>query len=389
MNKISFVITDSNMKAGDNGEFFYEYVMNNYKDIKLYFLISKKSDDYNRLIKKGFNVVDIDDTKIFSILRDATVILYSKCQKPMTIMYKIYRNKCVFLNHGIESLNSVSKYLCNNISPRAKYIICASNVVCNNLKKYFNINNSEIIPVGLARWDSLIYKQKKHKNERPHILITFHWRNTELNKNELLFRNSDYLKNINLLLNDDKVKIISQKCDIIFMYHSMFSKYKKYFKVPKYIKYGSDVQFQDMLVDADAIITDFSSNAYEMAVIGKPTFYYIPDVDYVIDKCLYNVNNIKKNSIGKYCNDVNELIETINQFINGEFELSELAKKNIDKIFGDIDTNNCERIYNFICDNIIYKKNNISYNVQNKTNNIKLKIKERVEEYKSRKKIIK
>jgi CDP-glycerol glycerophosphotransferase (TagB/SpsB family) len=129
----------------------------------------------------------------------------------------------------------------------------------------------------------------------------------------------------------------------------MFYKYKDLFKVPKYIEYGTNLQFQDLLVEADAIVTDFSSNAYEMAVIGKPCFYYIPDVKYVQENMKqYKIENFEKYSIGKLCNTQKELLDTLDLFADGKYEMSELNRRNINSTFDFIDDRNCERIYEFV-----------------------------------------
>lgn len=343
---------DSVMKAGDNGEYFYEYVMNNHKDVLLYFIISNKSTDFNRLKEKGFNVVDTNDKIIPTIFRKATYILSSKYQYPVNSLFgRFYKDKCVFLNHGISNtINSVNNYFTKIINGNFKYVCSSSENDKNIMLNFYKMTKCKPIVTGLCRWDNLIYKNSKHiKNEVPHILITFHWRDGELNKNEGAFAKSDYLKNINDLLNSKEIKHLSSKCIITFMYHAMFAKYKKFFKVPSYIKFGNNMQFQDLLVDSDMIITDFSSNAFEMSVIGKPTLYYIPDIDYVNKNMKqYNMDNLKKFCIGKYCNNFDELFFNMSKFISGDFNLSEKNKELIRKFIGNVDNNNCNRLYNFL-----------------------------------------
>ena len=348
---MKFVITDSCLKGGDNGEYFYEYVMNKHPEVDLKFVISEKSRDYRRLKAKGFNVVDIKSNQLSDFMRDADFIFYSKFQKPVNKFAKIYKDKCVFLNHGVENkLNNAGFYLEKNINDNFKYVCCASQNAKDISVNDFNMKKPEALITGLARWDSLIRKNNKHKkNAKPHILITFHWRSGELTNYKDKFIKSDYLKNINEFLKSEELKKLSEKCQITFMYHAMFSKYKDLFDVPEYIKYGTKLDFQDLLVDADAIVTDFSSNAYEMAVIGKPCFYYIPDIDYVKENMeQYDIDNFNEYSIGKYCKTQKELIETLKQFIDGKYEMSELNKKNIEKAFSFIDQGNCERIFNFV-----------------------------------------
>ena len=360
------VISDSKMKAGDNGEYFYEYVMNNHND-ELYFIISNKSSDYDRLINKGFNVVDVNDMRMDDIFEKADYILYSKEQYPLSQpRCRKYVNKRVFLQHGVTTKMSLSPQSWDKHNRFSKFICSASEGEKALLENYLGVNMSTPVVTGFARWDSLRRKNdEREKHSAPHILITFHWRAGKMNHDLNTFLKSEYLENVNALLNSDELKELSSKCEITFMHHAQFAKYKNYFKVPPYIKYGTNLQFQDMLVDADLLITDISSNAYEMAVIGKPTFYYIPDMEYVKKNMTnYKIGNLKKNSIGKYCDDFNELILSINQFVNGEFELSEANKKNIIDTLGEMDSNNCSRIYYMLFDNLNNPNNGKSENKQ-------------------------
>lgn len=339
------------MKAGDNGEYFYEYVMNNHKDVDLTFLISKKSPDFERLKNKGFNVVDTNTAKLLNILTKATYIFASKFQSPVNKYISIFRYKSVFLNHGVSNeMNNTGFYFGNTINKKFKYTCCVSKYEKSVLENKFKMDKSQLIVTGFARWDNLIRKNKcKEISDKKNILITFHWRNGELNESENKFSKSDYINNINILLNSSKIKELSEKCNITFMYHAMFKKYRDYFKVPEYIKFGDDSEFQDLLVNADAIVTDFSSNAYEMAVIGKPAFYYIPDLKYVKrNMTQYDIESFDKYSIGKYCKYMCELFDNLVLFVDGKYKIDKKSEDNIKKVFDFIDDNNCKRIFNFI-----------------------------------------
>ena len=350
-NYMRFVIVDSNLKAGDNGEYFYEYMMKNHPDVHLTFVISKNVDDYKRLKEKGFNVMNSYDLSLLNTMRKADFIFFSKFQNPASKIAKHFKNKCVFLNHGVSNkINNVGFYFGKTINDNFKYVCCTSKQEKDVLMNDFNMKSPETIITGFARWDSLIRKNNaRKKNDKPHILITFHWRHGDLNNFTSKFTKSEYLTNINKLLNSDELHELSKKCHITFMHHAMFYKYKDLFKVPKYIEYGTNLQFQDLLVEADAIVTDFSSNAYEMAVIGKPCFYYIPDVKYVQENMKqYNIENFEKYSIGKLCNTQKELLDTLDLFADGKYEMSELNRRNINSTFDFIDDRNCERIYEFV-----------------------------------------
>lgn len=111
-----------------------------------------------------------------------------------------------------------------------------------------------------------------------------------------------YLNNINALLNCEKMKELHEKgVKIVFFPHARFRKYIKFFKLPSYIEIPNK-PFQDILVESDGLITDFSSNTYEFAFMNKPAFVYIPDENYVrLNMKKYNIDNIKKYQHMTYC----------------------------------------------------------------------------------------
>jgi len=53
-------------------------------------------------------------------------------------------------------------------------------------------------------------------------------------------------------------------------------KYRKFFNVPNYIEVPLKTPFQDLLVESDVLVTDFSSNSFEMAYMNKPSIIYVP-----------------------------------------------------------------------------------------------------------------
>lgn len=157
------------------------------------------------------------------------------------------------------------------------------------------------------------------------------------------FKKSDYLKNINEFLSSDKLKSLAD-CGvrIIFIPHARFNKYSEHFKVPEYIINNPDIPFQDLFAGSDILITDFSSTSFEFAYMDKPTFVYIPDLDYVKKNCPnYKINNIKNYQHLIYCENQQKLFNNIFDYLNPNnpkrYDFSH-------KTFKYVDMNNSERL---------------------------------------------
>ena len=62
------------------------------------------------------------------------------------------------------------------------------------------------------------------------------------------------------------------------MPHAMYWDLVSCFNLPSYVQIPANKMFQDILIESDVLITDFSSNSFEMAYMDKPTITYIPDM---------------------------------------------------------------------------------------------------------------
>ena len=164
----------------------------------------------------------------------------------------------------------------------AKYICCATREETRIVGKY---SGGRLVPIqtGFPRHDSLLEKLKERVSKTKRIFITFHWRTGEYDFSRKSFSESQYLKDVNQLLNSEEIKRLSEsgEAEVMFFPHARFVKYLSLFKVPSHVKIPESMQFQDMLVDSDVLVTDFSSNSFEMAYMGKPTIVYVPGLKYV------------------------------------------------------------------------------------------------------------
>lgn len=179
-----------------------------------------------------------------------------------------------------------------------------------------------MIPIltGFPRHDFLLNKYEIFRESNQgtkSVFISFHWRPGELDKNVETFKCSQYLQKINELLNSEKLKEIANSgVDVIFYPHARFIKYLRYFNIPKCIQVGSNKQFQDLLVESDVLITDFSSNSFEMSYMGKKTIHFVPDREYVKRNMKqYHMENVSKYPHMIECNDVNSVFETLSNLL--------------------------------------------------------------------------
>ena len=195
----------------------------------------------------------------------------------------------------------------------------------------------------MPRHDTLLEKNLSREKDEGHkktVFISFHWRTGKIDKDPESFKGSMYLKGINSLLNSSKLKemVESDGIRVYFMPHAKFLKYINDFAVPDYIEIPKDKPFQDILVESDLIITDFSSNSLEMAYMDKPTIVYVPDKRDVLQTCpQYSIDAVKNYANMTYCETQDKVFSKMKELMDGKYDFSKT-------LFKYVDTDNTKRL---------------------------------------------
>ena len=173
--------------------------------------------------------------------------------------------------------------------------------------------------------------------DKKQVLISFHYRPVELYKDNQSFLSSDYLHGVNEFLNSDELKKLSKDVNIVFIPHARYKKYVGWFDVPKYISVKDTEQFQDVFVQSDFLITDFSSTSFEFAYMDKPTFVYVPDLDCVKQNMPhYHIENIQDYPHLAWCDTISDVVSGIKSYCGRNTKRFMVS----DKMFDHHDTNN-------------------------------------------------
>lgn len=79
-------------------------------------------------------------------------------------------------------------------------------------------------------------------------MISFHYRPV-IDKSELEFKRSGYLKGVNEFLNSESLKkLVHSGNRVVFITHARLKKYAKCFKIPDYIWFANNKPYQDMFI---------------------------------------------------------------------------------------------------------------------------------------------
>lgn len=79
---MNLLVWDKTQFANNNGEYFYRMARELRPGLKMSFVLSRKSVDWNRLKKDGFNLVAAESPQIHRLMRESTFMLFSNNPMP-------------------------------------------------------------------------------------------------------------------------------------------------------------------------------------------------------------------------------------------------------------------------------------------------------------------
>ncbi|EAJ1645918.1 capsular biosynthesis protein, partial [Campylobacter coli] len=346
-----WLFADMSWRADDNAEHLYRYIMQNHPKQKTAFILSKNSTDYPRLKKEGFRLVDPRSFYFKYLIYKADKIISSHIDKYIfnalggdTLKTKDF----IFLQHGVIK-DDLSRWLNQRkidtfiTSTKAEYESIAGDF------NHYKFSTKEVVLTGLARWDALI---KNNVLNTKQIVIMPTWReylSGKVQKYGVRGRNPEFVKSLyfqkwqEFLCSKELEKLaVRYGYNIIFTPHPQVRIYLEDFNLPSYIITSYKENMQELFCRSSLMITDYSSVAFEMAVLKKPVLYYQFDKDEFFAKHLYAKGyfDYEKDGFGKVFVESSDLFFYLGKKINH---------------LQDIAINNTQYQSNNACKNIFIK----------------------------------
>lgn len=299
------IFIDRSMQADDNAEHLYRYFQKKHPNFKnLYFALSKKSDDWQRLEKDGFNLIQIFSPEYYDLFLISDAIISSQTYSPQ-IKGKSFRNsRFVYLQHGIQ-LNDMSDWV---ISKQFDIFVATGQDEYDYLKKLLP---RETLNSGIPRLETLAQK----KITRDHILFMPTWRFNLHNVSNKVFMESNYFQAINNFINDQRLIDYLEERDLklLLQLHPNTAKRVSCFNLPKNVEI-STLSYGDAIAAAELIVTDYSSAVLDGAFISKPILYYQWDFEeFFKDQPYEGRVNYRTQGLGPVLFTHNQVINYITQ----------------------------------------------------------------------------
>lgn len=342
--------------AQDNGYQLFKYCMENdmekFLNRKIYYVIDKKSPDYEKVKKYHKNVLDFMSVKFIAYLRASKLLVgsdvrshaYAFRHRSSIIAHIIPKKKHVFLQHGVTALKKVDNIFGKRNNTPTNLFIVTSDDEYNIVSKYFGYNKNEIALTGFARWDVL--EDKSHGKRE--ILLMPTWRNWLDNVDRETFKESAYYKNYMKLLNSDRLHKILEDNDVHlnFYIHPKFKDYIGDFNACgnriSLIPFGTE-PLNELMMQCSLLITDYSSVSWDVYYMKKPVLFYQFDIE-SYNKTHGSYIDMEHDLFGDRTLELDELIELIEENIKGGFKLKPRYEEEFHRHFKYVDKDNCKRI---------------------------------------------
>ncbi|WP_111718554.1 CDP-glycerol glycerophosphotransferase family protein [Homoserinimonas sp. OAct 916] len=362
----AWVLMDKDNEANDSAEQLYRWIRENKSDTKIWYVLRRDSPDWSRLSRDGFKLIEFGSYRWRLLLLSAAHVISSHVDHYISNPLPASRYgkpqwKLTFLQHGIIK-GDLSHWLNGkNIDLFATSTQAEHDYISGTSP--FRFGPREVKLTGLPRHDALLEKSSGiAAGEINQIVIAPTWRqylvgagkktitDRELNPN---FASSEFAHQWKSLLHSEGLRDYARRNDlkIVFLPHPNIQPYLSSFDVPDDVvvqKYG-DNDIQDIICRSSVMITDYSSQAFNMAYLGRPVVYFqfdkeIYEAEHTEGKAYYDYET---DGFGPVVSTCDEVVNSLHTLENNPSAKREFVARTL-KTFPVKDGKNSERVFNAI-----------------------------------------
>ncbi len=296
-----WIFTDRMTSAEDSGEVMFKYVNEHpIENVETAFLIRDDVPDYKRLKEIG-RVIPFNSEEYKLAVLEADMIISSAADDPILNPFKnlqrfikdLYTYRFVFLQHGVIK-DDLSGWLHRANKNIELFVTSAEREKQSIIDGPYGYSAKEVVVTGLPRFDNFIDDHGTAKDNSIYVMPT--WREwlapefdvraedvDEIQKSQSGFQDSSYFKFYNNLLKNEKLHELLEKNDynLYFALHprmgsemdAFYSDDRVHLLKPESFTYG------DAFKSMSLLITDYSSVAFNVALLNKPVIYAQFDYD--------------------------------------------------------------------------------------------------------------
>jgi glycosyltransferase involved in cell wall biosynthesis/CDP-glycerol glycerophosphotransferase (TagB/SpsB family) len=293
----AWLLIDRDTQAQDNAEHLYRYLRKHQPHLNIWYVLSRTSSDWDRLQRDGFRLLEHRSRQHTFALRNCRHVISSQIDHyvvhPLpTSRFGPETWHYTFLQHGVTKddlsvwINSKPIDLMITVTPDE-----TASIVGDGTPYVFT--DREVRMTGFPRHDRLLELARAvPPDDRKLILIMPTWRRELLlesvsggNERRLRddFWQTEYATQWRRVIESPALHELTRQrgWQICFIPHPNMQGYLDNSPLPPHISVHAfkDIDIQQMLAKAGALVTDYSSMGFEMAYLERPVVYFQFDRD--------------------------------------------------------------------------------------------------------------
>lgn len=352
-NKQPIVLTGGNLgeKYEDNASVFHTYLVKNRPDVKTYWMYDKNTDYVQKENIPYAVALGSFKNYLLFFRADYTFhghsIIYDLAPDIEGYIHLNKKTVMTHISHGIEGFKKIL------IQPEDKPLLrrtdffnCASEYERNIKLNGWKFPENKLITTGMARFDRLTTDNPA--KEVRNILLMMTWREWLFDLNEEEFKNSDYFKSMVALLNAPGLKTLieSYHLNIKVVLHPFMKNYEDHFKT---LQSGDRISFvafdgvsiKDEVIEADMLLTDYTSVSWDFLYQNKPIIFYMFDQK-TLEKKRGTYLDLNKDLYGYKAENTEEVIDLLERIVTGDN--TNPWYETAGNYFDYFDSDNCKRL---------------------------------------------
>ena len=282
----AWMFMDRDTRADDNAEHLYRWIRQHHPEINTWFVLHEESLDWSRLRAEGFRLIPFGSLKHKALFLLARNLISSQNASYVHSFLEnqyyadLRRCKHICLKHGVISadhsrvLNALDVDLFLPTTDKEYHSLVDDGTS-------YVLTAKEVVLTGQARHDSLREITCAGKN----IFIMPTWRQNIVGARNRVEHRREYNPAFiaspfaqiwrNLLVSHELKRLCRKySYELIFWPHSEFANYLAEFRLPDHIRTPGGESLQVLLKQSALLITDYSSIAFDMALLRRPMLYY-------------------------------------------------------------------------------------------------------------------
>ena len=329
-----WLISDRPMMGGDNGEALFRYLSSNpIKGVEAYFVLRQDSPDFKKLSALG-NVVPYGSKTHAQLQSQASFVISSAADEFITnrfgsmryVLKSVGEARFVFLQHGVTK-DDMSDWL-NKWNKNISLFFTTSKREKESITEnpMYGYSSKEVKLTGFPRHDFLLDTAQQHATEKK-ILITPTWRSNIAGKTNPKkgtrvenpdFETSEYYRFYQDLINDPLLIASAKQMgyEIVFLIHPAFIQESHKF-TSDYALVKQNYNYPLEFATSSILLTDYSSVAFDFALLKKPIIYCQCDSDAFYREHSWNRGyfDYQRDGFGEITYDLEETVNALIKYM--------------------------------------------------------------------------